>query len=219
VIAADIMTSGVVSITPQTTVTEIAALLLAHGISGVPVVQAGRVVGIVSEGDLISRLAPHAPRGWLAAFTARGTVLHDYLHAHGTLAGDVMSSPVVSATPDTPVGALAEAMEVNRIKRLPIIDATGQLVGIVTRANLLRALVSRPPQPIVKDGRLQSTILSALDSAGWAGALDREGLIVGDGIAHLWGPVPDAATRRSLVVAVGEVEGVRGVVDHMTIDD
>lgn len=214
--AADIMTRTVITIPPTATVPDIAALLLQHRISGVPVVEAGRVTGIVSEGDLIRRLAPDAPTGLLASLFARDHSAETYLQNHGRTAADIMTPDPLTATPETPIADLAAAMEEAGIKRLPILDETGALVGLVTRANLLRALATRPQSPNPDDRSLRRTLLETLEAQPWARNLSPEGITIGDGIIHLWGPAPPPPIREALLAAANATPGVRGVVDHMT---
>lgn len=214
--AAEIMTPTVITVAPQTSVAAVAELLLRHGISGAPVVEDGQVIGVVSEGDLIRRLAPAAPQGLLAVFLSRTAMAQHYLHDHGAIAADVMTSPALTVTPETGTAEIAALMETRRIKRLPVVDASGTLLGIVTRANLLRALASHPPVPAIDDATLRRRVISALGESAWASALDPAGVTVGHGVIHLWGPMPDPELRRALLAATAAIEGVRGVVDHMT---
>jgi len=121
-------------------------LLFRRQISGVPVVEDGYVVGMVSEGDLLRRRSqPGGERRswWLDVFE---TAAHDpgflnYLRDHGLRAKDVMTTAVVSIDPDTPAAKIADLLEAHGIKRVPVLR-NGELVGIVSRANLLRLLLS-----------------------------------------------------------------------------
>jgi CBS domain-containing protein len=143
--AADIMTTEVVSVGPDTRVKEIARLLLEHGISAVPVVDAaGAVVGMVSEGGLTGRSAREreARRSWWLNLLTEG---HDvapefdqYLKAQCERAKDVMTRKVIWVTDTTPLPEIAERLETHRIKRVPVLR-DGKLVGVVSRADLLHA--------------------------------------------------------------------------------
>ena len=110
--AKDIMTSPVVSVTPVTSVREIAALLLEHRISAVPVLDDGRLVGIVSEGDLLHRheigtdRVPPPRSWWLRLFSTGGTPA-EYVRSHAAHARDIMAREVVSVAEDTPVADIA----------------------------------------------------------------------------------------------------------------
>jgi CBS domain-containing protein len=217
--AADVMTTAVITASPSTPVAELARLMLENRVSGLPVVEGGLVVGIVSEGDLVRRLAPASPRGLLAAFLSRAAAATAYIHENGNLAADVMTAEVISVSPETPVAEIAETMDRCGIKRMPVLDDAGAMVGIVTRANLLRALAGHVLAPPVSDREIRRDLVTALGETGWSSALDPSGVIVGDGVVHLWGPVSDATLRRALIVAAENTQGVRAVVDHMTIED
>ena len=154
----DIMTHPVITVTPETTVGEAAELMLEHRISGLPVVDAaGAVVGIVTEGDLLRRAETGTERRrarWLEFLIAPGRLASEYAHAHGRQVGEVMTDTVLTAGPDDPVADLIELMERRRIKRVPVIDR-GRLVGIVSRANLVRALVRNLPRAPIAGARLR----------------------------------------------------------------
>jgi CBS domain-containing protein len=216
--AADIMTTNVVTATPEMTVTEAAQVLMNSRISGLPVVADGQVVGVVSEGDLVARLAPPVPRGLLAAVFGRGTAIQDFIAQNSRRVGDVMTTGVIAISPDATVAEMASLMAQHGIKRLPVLDEAGRLLGIVTRANLLRALTAHPPAPALSDRDIRRALIAALAAEPWGRAMRTEGVIVGHGIIHLWGPVPDETTRRALIAAAEATPGCRSVADHMTID-
>ncbi len=113
--AADIMTAEVVSATPSATVEQVRALLDQHHISGVPVLSDGDLVGIVTEANMI-----YEPKAKPVQ--------------------DVMITAVVSVTPQTPVDEVAKVMINRGINRVPVLDAQGNLVGIVARANIVAAM-------------------------------------------------------------------------------
>lgn len=150
--ARDIMTTPVVTVTPQTTLREIAELLAEKRISGVPVVdEEGRVVGIVSETDLIDeeRRRVALPRTTLfGVYTLPERVLREAYDEGDTLtAADLMTRRVFTLPEDTPAREVAEEMVARKINRIPI-TRDGRLVGIVTRADVLRAVLAhwRKPQ-------------------------------------------------------------------------
>src|SRR5208337_3918369 len=128
-------------------VKEVAKTLLERRISAVPVVDdGGKLVGIVSEGDLLHRseAGTERPRSWWLRLMAEDDSLAaDYVKAHGHKVADVMTQNVITATPETPLDAIAILLEKNSIKRVPIVK-NGQLVGIVSRANLVQAVASAP---------------------------------------------------------------------------
>ena len=222
--AADIMLREVVSATPDTTAEELVRLMLEHRVSGLPVLREGRVVGVVSDGDLIRRAAAEAspPRtGWLAFLRPAREQAKEFLHHHGRTARDLMTSPAVTAGPLMPVGELAALMERKRLKRLPVADEEGRLLGLVTRATLLQALATAPaPAPLRQDDvSLRVAVLEALEAQPWGRSLSDANVMVRDGVVHLWGQVPDARLRRAIAATAGSVPGVKGVADHFDTSD
>jgi CBS domain-containing protein len=139
------MTAPVISVSPDTPVADVLKLLTDKRISGVPVVDGGRVVGMVSEADLLWREGRfHAPFYLTlldAVIPIGGTHLEDELRkATGTTAKDVMSAPPICVVPDADVSVAASRMLDHSINRLPVVDGNGHLLGIVARADLLRTM-------------------------------------------------------------------------------
>ncbi len=146
----DVMTHLVVTLRPQDTLQQAAKRLLSNRISGAPVVEGGRLVGVVSEADLLKAYAP-APQGrssFVATaplmFLLRGGRLRD---VEKTTVGDVMTSEVVSITPDANIRLAASLIDRNGVRRLPVIDGEGFVVGVVARSDLVRAM-AREDEPI-----------------------------------------------------------------------
>ena len=222
--ASDVMVSKVITVGPNTTVQEIANILLTNRISAVPVVDdLGKLIGIVSEGDLIHRVEAGTERHnswWLNLLTDRGTLARDFVKSHALRAADVMTKPVITASPDLPLGELASLLEKHRIKRVPIVW-NGELVGIVSRANLLQALAARRRDIVidtkVEDSVLRERVVSELRSKSWAGA-SQINVIVHDGVVELWGGVELPDEKEALRVAVELTPGVRAVADHIGIN-
>ena len=142
--AAEIMTKEVVTVRPDTSVGEIAGLLLDHKISALPVVDDDRhIVGIVSEGDLLGQPPSGSPRAWwLRLFNESAVCLEEIATARYLTARDVMTKPVVTVVDETPIDVLATLMRRRRVKRVPVLQ-DGKLVGIVSRTDLLEALMRR----------------------------------------------------------------------------
>jgi CBS domain-containing protein len=224
--AGDVMTRDVVSVGPDTGVSTIVNLLLAHGISGVPVVDADRrVLGIVSEGDLIRRaeLGTQKTRGgWARFFTGTATLAEDYVRAHGVKASDIMSTEVVTVTVDTPLTEIADRMEDEHIKRVPVLDGD-KLVGIVSRANLLRAFASLAGGPTAPasgtatgDADIREKLHAEIARQPW-GLRGDNSVVVTDGVVHLWGLVSTPDEQRALELLAGTVPGVKGIRSHLVI--
>jgi CBS domain-containing protein len=120
--ASDVMTTGVIIVGLNTSVANIARVLVNNQISAVPVVdEDGALVGIVSEADLIH---------------LEGS---DFLKSHGVKAADIMSKPAITANPEMELDELVSLFDKHRIKRVPVVDH-GKIVGIVSRANILKAV-------------------------------------------------------------------------------
>ncbi len=218
--ARDIMTSPVITGAPGTTVLDIVNLMLRHHISAVPIVNKDdRLVGLVSEGDLIRRSelgASEYSSWWLAAIGAKVRLAEDFVRTHGTEASEVMTRDLVTVADDTPVGEIAVKLERHKIKRVPVM-ADGKLVGIVSRANLLQALAAQQQKmsdtPSGDDRALRANVLASLKHQPWSD-LPHLNVVVKDGVVHYWGRVHSEEARQALKVAAENVPGVRSVVDH-----
>ena len=219
--ASDIMTTKVITVSPDRKVDEIARVLLEKGISAVPVVDDnGSVIGIVSEGDLWRRQENETERhrsSWLGIFTSSEDDAREYAKTHGMTAAQVMTENVVSVSEDTQVGDIAQILEKRRIKRVPVVK-DGKVVGIVSRANLLHGLAasksSGPAAPSVDDREIRKAILDKLENENWIshGSLN---VVVTGGAVELWGWVNSEDERKALMIAVETVDGVKSVEDHL----
>lgn len=212
--ARDIMTTRVVTVELDTTIDEVARRLLESRISAVPVVDArGRLVGIVSEGDLMRHAGTEAERQsswWLSLLLLPEETAIDYVRTHGRHAKDVMTRKVIAVSEQASLEEIAETLEKHRIKRVPVVDQ-GELVGIVSRANLLHGLAARSSgvrQP-VDDRKLKSEIEENLAKAGVRAQLLN--VVVAGGIAHLWGVVATTVEQAAVRVAAESVSGVKEV--------
>ncbi len=218
--AEDVMTSPVLTVRPETLVREIAALLLERRISAVPVVENGRLVGLVSEADLLHRheigtdCIARSGSWWLRLFSADPS-LEDYIKSHARQARDVMTREIVSVAPDTPVAEIADLLESCGIRRVPVLR-DGRLIGIVSRANLIQALAverrsGRPAHPS-DDKTIRERLLDELERQPWWRSSSN--LIVTDGVVHYWGIIDAEVERQAARVAAESIPGVRHVEDH-----
>lgn len=215
--ARDLMTATVVTVTPETRLADVAHLLADRGISAVPVLgPGGEVQGIVTEADLVRRLAGEAssrPRGWFRAILAGGAgdTAKGFARLHGQLAGDVMTTELVAVTEDAPAEEIARLMEERGVKRVPVLR-DGRLVGIVSRADLLGLAFggAAAPEVAVSDARLRQEVERALRGQPWADAYlvfpSVEGGVV---TFHGWCRSPDVP--RALRVLAEGLPGVKGV--------
>ena len=219
-VAADVMTTDVITVTPETTVRDIATLLHSKRISGVPVVDAaGQILGIVTEGDLVLREAiagEHRRSWWLTLFDYPNVLARDYAKTHGRIARDIMTTSVISVDPTATLPEIAKTLERHRIKRVPVIK-DGLLMGIVTRSNLLQALATTDvSRPIVNDDRfIREQLLAELQKQPWV-HMALKNVLVQNGIVSIWGMVSTDDERRALRIAAENVPGVKGVEDHLT---
>jgi CBS domain-containing protein len=216
--AIDIMTPGVITAMPDTQIGELIRLMLLHRVSALPIVDGTTLVGIVSEGDLILRAGPGTekrPARWLELISSRAHLAADYVHTHGHTARQVMTTPVITVADTTPVDEIAALLESRHIKRVPVL-CDEQLLGIISRANLLRALACRITQQVTTDDRaIRDRLLQELHAQPWGQSLPAGNVVAQDGVVHLWADVDsqDACTAR--VVAAEGVPGVRLVEDHV----
>ena len=224
--AMDVMTTNVITVGPNTSVQEVATLLSERGISGVPVVDAqDRVVGIVSEGDLLHRVETGTERRvqrrrswWLDRIGSDEDLARDYVKSHGRTVKDVMTREVISVTDTTELADIATLLETKRIKRVPVVR-DGKLVGIVSRANLVRALAAAGAQLTTEaagdDRTIRAKLLAELKGQEWVHAWAAD-IIVRDGVVHLWcSDDRPEEERRALRVAAENIPGVRGVEEHI----
>ena len=134
----DVMSTPAVSVTRDTSYKELAARLFELGVSGFPVVDdGGKVIGVVSEADMLAKEALedgcHGVRGMVAAIVHRS----EHRKAGAATAGELMTSPAVTVAADDTVEHAAARMYIRGLKRLPVVDADGRLVGIVSRSDVL----------------------------------------------------------------------------------
>jgi CBS domain-containing protein len=214
------MTPQPITVSVDTSVVDIARMLLDRAISAVPVLDGGRIVGIVSEGDLMRRAETGTERRrpwWLGLLTSPQTLASEYTRTHGRRAADVMTTKVVTVTEATPLGKIAKLLEERRIKRVPVVRS-GKLVGIVSRADLLRALAAGSadsgPTLTMSDQDIRARFLGDLEAASWATPAYVNPIVVG-GVVRLWGLVESEEERRALRAMAARIPGVRGVEDHL----
>src|SRR5579863_3285761 len=131
----DVMSTHVVAVRPTAGYKELAVTLREQRVSAFPVIdEAGKVLGVVSESDLLVKEALEGTvPGTLPGLTQR----HVRSQVTGVTAADLMTKPAVTIGADEPVSHAARLMYGRRVKRLPVIDADGTLVGIVTRSDVL----------------------------------------------------------------------------------
>src|SRR5262245_45219271 len=216
----EFMTAELLTVRPETSIHEAATLMAGRGVSGLPVVDdAGRVVGILTQGDLIIRQKPRDPLPWWRKFFADPEALaRDYRKAVGTTAREVMTTEVLCVGPEAPVSAAAVMLDERRIRRLPVV-ANGRLVGIVSRGDLVRALARAIPTPAVTrpDGEIVREMRERLRREPWATPPLGIVLEARDGILALWGLVSTDVERSAVETMARAIPGVRGVESHLVV--
>lgn len=217
----DVMTSRVVTIGPDATVRDAAQIMLEKRISGLPVVDSGgALVGIVTEGDFLRRaeIGTGKKRSlWWDIVLGPGRLAEEYVQSHGRHIKDIMTAELYTTTSDAALEDVVALMEKRQIKRVPVVD-NGKIVGIVSRSNLIRALVSAGssiPAGSADDATIRARIAEELNRERWA-SLGTTEVIVRSGVVHLWGIITDERERQALIVAAQNVPGVKSVRDHLS---
>ncbi len=222
--AADVMGRGVITVHPETSVSEAVKLLIEHDISALPVVDdEANLVGLISEADLIRRAElgteKHRP-WWTEAVTGAAALAEDFAKAHGQKVGDLMTAKVVTVSEDASLASIASLLERHRIKRVPV-TRDGKVVGVVSRANLIQALASvagEAPAGGEADRAIRNELLGRLEHQDWTDFGSRN-VIVADGVVHLWGLVGSEAERHALIALAENVAGVKRVSDETIAPD
>jgi len=218
--AMDVMTRDVVSIGPDASIIEAVRTMLQHKISGLPVVDgAGCLQGVITEGDFLRRAETGTERRhprWLEFLLGPGRLATEYVHASGRKVSEVMTPDVYTVTEDAPLERVVHLMERHRVKRIPVVRGKN-VVGIVTRANLMRALASLAlaEQPAAADdAAIRERLLAELNKQRWApvGLMD---VVVKDGVVKLSGALTDERERQAVRIAAENIAGVKKVEDHL----
>ncbi len=209
----DVMTTRVVAVRKNATFKDIATLLTEYRVSAFPVLdEAGKVIGVVSEADMLTKEALVADMGVQAARLGRtaGSPYHDeFAKASAVTAGDLMTKPPVVVTPDEPVTSAARLMYHGRVKRLPVVGEKGQLIGIVSRADVL-SVYSRP------DSEIRQEITKNVIQNEFFADPGHFAVTVSSGIVTLEGCPESTARGRDIVAEAWHVEGVVSVRDRLT---
>lgn len=217
--ARDIMTTNVVTVSPETDIAEAVRLMLERQISGVPVIDnSGRLAGILTEGDLMRRaeLVTGRQSWWINPMSSPEQEAKAYVKAHGLKVKDVMTKEVVTIDEQEPLDRIAMVLEERGIKRTPVMR-NGKIIGIVSRANLLRSLAAKKTSEFApSDGQIRSAILAtAAENATIRVVL--VDVTVDDGVVHLWGNTASEAERDAFRVVAENTMGVKEVQNHIRV--
>lgn len=202
-----VMTSPVVTVTPETSFKDAVRVLRRKRVSGLPVVDgSGQLVGIVTEADLLNKVERREPESYLLESRRHRA---DRTHAAATDVASAMTSEVVSVRPDFPIALAAREMHTRGIKRLPVVDETGRVIGIVSRGDLLTVFL-RADREVRAD--VKTVLAEAVAKHGGRGLKAR----VKSGVVELAGSFEERSRCDALVRTVAAVEGVIGVRSTMT---
>jgi CBS domain-containing protein len=217
--AHQIMTRQVTTVATGAPIVEAAKTMLQNHISGLPIVDvAGKLVGFVSQSDFIRRgeIGTQRKRGrWLKFLFGPGKVASDFVHERGRKVADIMTLDPCTVTEDATLEDIVKLMEHKNVKRLPVMRGD-QLVGIVTRSNLLQAvaeLARDVPDPTADDDHVRNHIITSIEKTDW-GPFGL-GVIVRNGNVHLSGVITNERSRQAAIVAAENVSGVKKVHDHL----
>ncbi|WP_043113694.1 CBS domain-containing protein [Solimonas soli] len=219
---AEVMNHRLVSVPPQTPMLDALRLMLDEKLSGLPVIDAsGALVGIVSEGDFMHRAELDTERRhprWLRLLLGPGRLAAEYVGEHARRVEEVMTREVYSIAEDGELADAVALMERHRIKRLPV-TKDGRVTGMLSRADLLRALLSAgsAPAKTVDDDAvaLRQRIVERIARQSW-GPSATVSVNVRDGTVDLHGVLYDDRVRDALCVMVENEPGVQRVRDHLT---
>lgn len=222
-IAADVMTRNIISITPDATLADAVQVMLDKGVSGLFVIDSGGTLqGVITEADLIHRseLGTQRHSSWFARLFAPGREAADFTESHSRRVGDLMTAEVLTVEETTELPDVVQIMERNGVKRVGVVK-DGNLTGVITRSNLLRGLasVARGAAGASTDDRtIKASIEAALAKESWA-PIARIDLTVVDGMVEIWGTITSEDERRAVCVIAENTAGVKRVVDHMMFMD
>jgi len=196
----------VVAVRSDASFKEMVAKMRESRISAFPVIDgSGRVIGVVSEADFLNKEAEQADiQGVLASLL----YFRSHAKASGVTADELMTSPAVTAGPDTPVVDAARLMRDRRVKRLPVINATGHLIGIISRTDVLGVFL-RPDQDIRRE-----VTVEVIPASGAQGPT-RFTVTVTGGIITVGGRPENDRAGHELAEAIRRVEGVVAVFDQL----
>ena len=210
----DVMTEEVVVVRLTTPFKEVARVLADHGISALPVLDENdRLAGVVSEADLLYK-EEYGTQDARFRLLASPEERAARSKATADSAGQLMTSPAITIGPDAPLVEAAKVMDQHKVKRLPVVDGGGQLIGLVSRADLLRTFLRDDDE--IREEVIRDVFMRIL----WAEPEKFE-VNVDDGVVTLSG---ELQLRSSTVIAVRltrKVDGVVDVIDKLSyqIDD
>lgn len=204
----DVMSTTVVTVSPGLGYKQVADLLVDMGVSAVPVVEDdGRVIGVVSEADLLHKVEFNGADVHPALFERRRS-RQAKEKATGETAAELMTSPAITVLASVPLTTAAQLMERHDIKRLPVLDDAGKLVGVVARRDLLRRYLRTDDE--IRADVLEGVLLGVL----WLDPIEVT-VAVADGHVTLTGKVDRRSTAQIATRLTRALDGVVGVTDEL----
>ena len=202
----DVMATDVVTVDRATPYKQVARMLAEHDVSALPVLSGGgRVLGMVSEADVLRK--EERSFGRLSAGLPRRTH-HEKEQAAALTAGELMTSPAVTIHPDAPLGAAARLMNGHHIRRLPVVNPASELIGVVSRQDLLSVFLR-------SDDEIAAEIADALTRLLTDGPV-QVAVTVREGMVTLTGRVPQAEQIAAVVKMTADTDGVVAVTSRLT---
>jgi CBS-domain-containing membrane protein len=206
----DVMTAHVIAVRKDATFKQMVERMREQRVSAFPVVDDDlTVIGVVSEADLLAKSALDAGDDGMPGMISGMLARREQERAAGLTAADLMTEPALTVQPDDPVVYAARLMYARRVKRLPVTDEAGRLVGIISRADVL-AVYSRPDEDIRAEIR-DDVILNQLQADP-----ARFTVTVQDGIVTLEGEPETAEVGHDIASQARHVHGVVAVRDRLT---
>jgi CBS domain-containing protein len=214
---ADVMRRDVPTVSPETSVHRAGRILVEHEIPALPVVdRPGHVVGVLSEADLVARLGPRQRRPWWHFLIASDQLAREFRRAVGTTVEEVMTDPVITASPTLPLSSARLLFHTPSLHLVPVVDG-GRLVGTVTRRDLLRRLVSEPEHVWESDRDLVTRMQTWMAAeAGWV-PTPRPAVTACDGLLILWGLVDTQPQKAALETMARAIPGCHRVESHLVV--
>jgi CBS domain-containing protein len=215
----DLMTKSPATVTPDARLLNAAELMLSAKASALPVVSEGRLIGIMTEGDLLRRWEAGTDRkyqGFAAVRAGIDRIADDFVRSHGGYVRDLMTKSVIAVDEDAPVEDAIRLFERHGFKQLPVTKA-GKLTGIIARRNILESFVEnarRMSEGGRSDEEIKRALLAIYTREPWA-PLDRIDLRVENGVVEIIGSVERTSQRRALLAAAEGIPGVKKVIDRM----
>lgn len=220
----EVMTRNVATVTPETTIAEVAKLFSEKKISGVPVVdKKGIVVGVVSEADLLHRTEIQTQRRhswWSGLFESDAEMAKEFVRQGSRKVSDIMNPDVISVGENATLAAAAESLDKHKVKRLIVLRGE-KLAGIISRADIVRALAMMAAEKIDavtpgSDDGIRQQLTSRMANESWA-KVQFVTTHVHDGVVDLTGFVSSDAQKQALRVLAENTPGVQVVRDRVQV--